>query len=409
MKLKTRLANKLSTKLIGFLPILKAGIDELNDLLKEISFENPLIEIRNKKFVTFTNLKNAITDEIEALSIFKKSFYEELLEQIDNSRYFPTQKSRFIAHLIAEEITPDGYFEGDEKEIAQIVGCKEEDIKKIRKRFAYLSPSGVGAKDIKEAFLFQLENLNLDDEMYSFVKTIILDLENIEKYLNDKRFSKAIEIIKKFKITPTIDYITSQEIIPEIIIINRDNEIEIKLNEEFYPEIFIKEAYNDDFSKEKLKEARSLVDALEMRKATLKKISLMIVELQYEFFLGGVIKPLRIKDIADELDFAPSTISRAIANKYLLCDRGIIPLKSFFSTALDEEISANQIKEEIKNIIKNEDKSKPLSDEKICKIVNQKYNLKLVRRTITKYRESLKIPSSRERKKLYKLRGTNTS
>jgi len=153
------------------------------------------------------------------------------------------------------------------------------------------------------------------------------------------------------------------------------------------------------------KEASNIVDALEMRKATLKKIALMIVEFQYEFFQGGVIKPMKIKDLADELEYAPSTISRAISNKYLLCDRGIIPLKNFFSTALDVDTSSNQIKEEIKNLIKHEDKNKPLSDDKLTEIINQKYNLNLVRRTISKYRDQLKIPTSRERKRIYKVGG----
>jgi RNA polymerase sigma-54 factor len=401
MKLKTKTANKISTKLISFLPILKAGIDELYEELKEVSFENPLVEVRNKKTITISNLKNAITDEIEALSISKKSFYEELVEQIENSHYFPTEKSRFIALLIAEEITPDGYFQGNEEEIASIAKVDVEKVKKIRERFKYLEPKGVGAKDMKEAFLFQLESLEIDDELYKLARDIINNLENIDKFVNHKRFKEAMKLIKDFSITPAIEYSISEEIIPEIIVIDNDGELEIRLNEEFYPEIFIKECGDDKYSKEKLKEARSLVDALEMRKSTLKKIALMIVELQYDFFKGGVIKPMKIKDIADELEFAPSTISRAIANKYLLCNRGIIPLKNFFSTALDDEVSANQIKEEIKEIIKNEDKKRPLSDEKIVKIINEKYNLKLVRRTITKYRESLNIPSSRERKKLY--------
>lgn len=94
----------------------------------------------------------------------------------------------------------------------------------------------------------------------------------------------------------------------------------------------------------------------------------MIVELQYDFFKGGVIKPMKIKDLADELGYAPSTISRAIANKYLLCDRGIIPLKNFFSFGLDEEISARQIKEEIKELIKNEDKINLLVMIKLLKL-----------------------------------------
>jgi len=112
---------------------------------------------------------------------------------------------------------------------------------------------------------------------------------------------------------------------------------------------------------------------------------------------------MKIKDLADELGYAPSTISRAIANKYILCDRGTISLKNFFSVSLDEDISARQIKEEIKELIKNEDKLKPLSDEKLTEIINKKYNLNLVRRTISKYRDALEIPTSRERKKLYKI------
>ncbi len=407
MKLKTRVANKLSTKLIGFLPILKTSLDELPEKLKEASYENPLIEIKNRRVVTFGNLKNAITDEIEALSVSKKGFYEELLEQIENSQYFPTEKSRFIAFLIAEDITPEGYFEGDIKEIARLAGIDENSVEKIRQRFKYLSPPGVGAKDLKESMLFQLEvaDLEIDDSLYSFVRELIENLEKIYIYSSHPDYDKAIGIIKQFNATPSIEYDISEDIVPEIIVINDNGNLEIRLNEEYYPEIYIKECGDDKYSRGKFKEARSLIDALEMRKSTLKKIALMIVEIQYEFFQGGIIRPMKIQDIAEELDFAPSTISRAVANKYLLCDRGIIPLKNFFSTALDEDVSANQIKEEIKNIINNEDKNRPLSDDKIAKTVNEKYSLKLVRRTITKYREVLQIPSSRERKKIYRAGG----
>ncbi len=111
---------------------------------------------------------------------------------------------------------------------------------------------------------------------------------------------------------------------------------------------------------------------------------------------------MRIQDIAQELEYNASTISRAIANKYILCNRGLFSLKYFFSIALDDEISALQIKEEIKKIIKNENKEKPLNDDKLTEIINKKFNLKLVRRTISKYRDALNIPASRERKKLYK-------
>ncbi len=404
MKLKTKTSNKLSTKLINFLPILKASLDELYEELKEASGENPFVDIKNKKFITVSNLKNAITDEIEALSISQKTLYEDLIEQIENSNLFPTQKSKHIAYEILNDISLDGFFEGDEKKIAKKLNINIEKVKKIRERFIYLNPSGVGAKDIKECMLFQLYNMQISDKVFKLAKEMIEDLENMYKYDDAKHYKEAVNIIKQLKVTPAMDYVKDEEIIPEIIILNTQNGLEIRLNEEYYPEIIIKECdLTDEFCKTKIQEARDLVDALELRKSTLKKIALMIAEFQYEFFIGGVIKPMKIKDLSDELDYAPSTISRAISNKYLLCNKGIIPIKTFFSTALDDDVSAMQIKEEIKKIIKNEDKNRPLSDDKITEIINKKYNLNLVRRTISKYRDAFEIPTSRERKKLYKI------
>jgi len=406
MKLKTKVTNKLSTKLLGFLPILKAGVDELFEEIKEISKENPYIEVRNKRFVTVSNLKNANTDEIEALTLNEETLYESLLKQIEDSNLFPTKRSKDIALEIIEDINNEGFFEGDEKEIAKRLGVDEEQVKKVRERFMYLSPSGVGAKDLKECMIFQLQNIDMPEDVYKLATEMITYLENIDRFVNEPKYKEAMKIIKQLKIVPALEYIKDEEIIPEIIVLNIDGELEIRINDEHYPEVNVKDPENKNlFSKEKFKEARNIIDALEMRKATLKKIALMIVELQYDFFQGGVIKPMKIKDLADELEYAPSTISRAISNKYLLCDRGIIPLKNFFSIALDEDTSSNQIKEEIKNLIKNEDKNKPLSDDKLTEIVNQKYNLNLVRRTISKYRDQLKIPTSRERKRIYKVGG----
>ena len=404
MRLKTKVTNKISTKLISFLPILKSSVDELYEEIKEISKENPFIEVKNRKFITISNLKSAITDKIETLSVAKKTLYEDLIEQIENSNLFPTQKSKLIAYEILNDISKEGFFEGDEKKIAKKLNVDEAKVKKIRERFIYLNPAGVGAKDVKECMLFQLFNLQISPEVFNLSKSMIENLENIHKYDDSQYYKSAVKIIKQLKVTPAMEYVNTEEIIPEIIILNINGNLEIKLNDEHYPEIVIKECdLSDEFCKNKTKEARNLVDALELRKSTLKKIALMIVEFQYEFFIDGVIKPMKIKDLADELEYAPSTISRAIANKYLLCNRGIIPLKSFFSTALDEDVSAAQIKEEIKTIIQNEDKNRPLSDDKITQIINEKYNLNLVRRTISKYRDSLKIPTSRERKKIYRV------
>jgi RNA polymerase sigma-54 factor len=129
----------------------------------------------------------------------------------------------------------------------------------------------------------------------------------------------------------------------------------------------------------------------------------MIVEYQYDFFTGGVIKPLTLKMLADEFGHNPSTISRAIANKYIACDRGTYAMKEFFTTAIDEDISNATIKDFVAECVKGESHKKPLSDMKLLEMVEAKFKISMVRRTIAKYRSQANIAGSSERKKLYQL------
>ena len=381
MKLKISAKNKLSNKLLNFLPILKSSFEEIEETIKNIEKENPLIDVKYKKFITFSNyVQNSSSEVIENRLLNKNSLYEELKNQILTSKFFPTEKSKTIALKILEDITNEGYFEGSESAIAKELGVSKADVEQIRQRFAWLEPVGVGAKDMKESFLFQLDSLDIDAKLYDFTKELIEDFENIEKYKGHKNFKEALNIIKDFNIVPAMQYMDSEYIIPDILIFNNDGNLEIKLNEDYYPTIEIKDIKKtDEFINVKLKEAKNLIEALELRKSTLYKIALMILEIQYEFFMGGSIKPMILQDIADELGYAPSTVSRAIANKYILCDRGLIPMKYFFSKALDENVSSREIKEYIKELIKNEDKNKPLNDEKITTLVKEKFNIKIVR------------------------------
>ena len=130
---------------------------------------------------------------------------------------------------------------------------------------------------------------------------------------------------------------------------------------------------------------------------------MIIVEKQISFFVGGELRPFSMQEIAAELGFAESTISRAVSNKYIECNLGIYPLIFFFSNAVDKDLSSSQIKSYIKSLVDYEDKENPLTDETILEFIETKFGLKMVRRTITKYRKILDIPSSKERKKLYKV------
>jgi RNA polymerase sigma-54 factor len=214
-------------------------------------------------------------------------------------------------------------------------------------------------------------------------------------------------VISSFKNPPAIEYLEdSAQVIPDLMIFfDEENGIEVKLNDAYYPTIHINTAYGvaHEFISQKIKEAKSLVDALEMRKATLYKVGLMIVEYQYEFFTGGDIKPLTLKTLADEFGHNPSTISRAIANKYIACDRGIFTMKEFFTTAIDEDVSNSAIKDYLYHIVKEESPKKPLSDMKLLEMIQDNFKVTMVRRTIAKYRKQLNIAGSSERKKLYQL------
>ena len=409
---------KFSSTLRGWLPILQANLDTLVETLEPFVQENPFIsvksgcEVPDKKFEKksfFSEVsKNSVTETIEALTLDKKSLFQTLHEQI-NPPLFPTEKSQRIAYEIIEHINAEGYFEATSLvEIAKKLAVSTDEIEKIRQRFAYLEPLGIGALDLKETFLFQLQDLSLEDALYSMVEKLIINFDTIESFSKEPLFSEALSVIKRFRNPPAIDFLEDEkEVIPDIFIYDLAGAIEVRLNDTYYPEVILDTEgidENHSFVSQKIKDAKDLIDALEMRKATLYKIGLMIVEYQYDFFFGKAIKPMKLKDLADDLGRNPSTISRAIAGKYLSCSRGVIPLKQFFATAVEEDISNSAIKEYMLELVKNESKLKPLSDLKLLELIESKFNIKMVRRTITKYRQQFNIASSSERKKLYTLK-----
>ena len=404
---------KLNQTLRSWLPILQSGLDELKETLEPFIKENPFatiehknLEKNEKKRNFFEQVsKNSVSESIEALSIYKESLYEKLVSQI-NPPLFPTQKSQDIAYKIIECLDDEGYFSYDDE---IFTGFCESEVERVRARFAYLEPCGVGAKDVKESFLFQLSETEASEEIIECAKKIILNFENIDKLRKLKFYDDALKIIKKFKNPPAIEYLEeASQKVPDIFVLSTSSGISVQINDEYYPEILVDTEGLDEkeaFVSSRIKEASELIDALEMRKATLYKIGLMIVEYQYDYFLGGDIKPMKLKDLADELGRNPSTISRAIANKYLSSPRGTVALKNFFATGFDEETSNAAIKEFLLELIKNEDHKKPLSDLKIQELIQAKFNIQIVRRTITKYRKILNIGSSSQRKKIYHING----
>lgn len=412
MKLSQKLTakTKLNQTLRSWLPILQVASDELKETLEPFIEKNPFVQLEpnpKSRSLNFYNdiYKTSISDTIESSIIYKESLYEKLSSQIDD-KLFPSKRSKDIANLIIECINCEGYFEWDD---GIFIEFSKDEVERIRARFAYLEPVGVGAIDYKESFIFQLDELCDNDEIYELCVEIIQNFENISKFTKRKNYDTAMALIRKFKNPPAIEYMDDEMlVIPDIFVYDSDDGIEIAINDEFYPNIHIDTEGIDEkseFVAGKIKEAKDLIDALEMRKSTLHKIGLMIIEYQYDYFFGGDIKPMKLKDIAEDLGRNPSTISRAIQNKYLSSKRGIVPLKNFFAAAASQEVSNAAIKEFLLNLIKNENRIKPLSDEAILAMIESEFKIKLVRRTITKYRKALNIASSSERKKFYAIQG----
>ncbi len=408
--------HKLSNTLRNWLPILHSSLSDLGEAMAPFVESNPVVDVESgyeeefeKKIprkVISRAVSNSRTEQIEALTIQKRTLHDVLDEQLE-APLFPTPLSQDIAQFIVANLDENGYYEGESEEFCEKNDISLEAFEKIRLRFAYIDPIGIGSRDLAESFLFQLDSSEISDEAYPLALEVIKNLHEMHSYSSRENFSDVMKIISTFRNPPSIEYQEeSAQIVPDLMIFfSEDKQIEVKLNNAYYPTIHIDTNYavEHEFISQKIKEAKSLVDALDMRKATLYKVGLMIVEYQYEFFTGGQIMPLTLKTLADEFGHNPSTISRAIANKYIACDRGVLAMKEFFTTAIDDDVSNAAIKEFLLGAVKQESREKPLSDMKLLDLIQERFKVKMVRRTIAKYRKQLNIAGSSERKKLYQL------
>jgi RNA polymerase sigma-54 factor len=398
--LSTTQKQGLQLSLRLWLPLLQAPLQDLETIFKEHSFDNPFLEYKSSFESNYSS-----GEFIEDINLYEESLFDIVSAQIE-APLFPTPSSQKVANEILSYINTDGYFEGDIESIADSCGTTKEFVESIRQRFAHLDPAGIGARDLVESFMFQLSQIPLDEELNVFTQKVIQNLKNIDKYHKHHRFEEATDLIQRFKSPPAVDYQEENSYIVPDFFVDVSNDITVTMNSSYYPDITIKDPFKskNDELKSKLKEARDLVNLLELRKSTLYKLVLIIVEKQMSFFIGSELKPMTMAQVADEIGFEESTISRAVSNKYIKCDRGIFSLKSFFTNAVSKNLSSSEIKNYIQNLIENENHEEPLTDQDLVDSVMKRYNMKMVRRTITKYRKLLDIPSSKERKKIYKVR-----
>ncbi len=396
INLNTKQVLKQSINLKLWNPILNSNLMQLNSFIESFIKDNPCVEYQNNEF---------LDDYYSMDNLDSVSLIGDLIEQLESSSLFPTPISQQIAYDILDDINEEGYFDGDIQVIAQKNNTSVENVEKIRKRFLYLEPIGVGSLDLKENLSFQMDELDFEDDLKEEFKSVLEEF-NIDSLINS---SKKIEsILKILTFPPALKYLNNDvSIIADFIITIDNDKLILNYNDTFSPTLYIDYSLKEKSKKmnQKIQEAKNLVELLSLRKKTLHKIVLCIIEKQSEFFYKkDELNPLTMQEIADELGLSQPTISRAVSNIYVEFENINYSLKSFFTNSCGKiEVSQQTIKKVMQELIIVEDKQKPLSDEELKEKINEKLSINLSRRVINKYRQALNILSSYDRKKLYSL------
>jgi RNA polymerase sigma-54 factor len=313
-----------------------------------------------------------------------------------------------------------GFLEVDIQQIVAGTGCQRDDAEYLLEVVQDLDPPGIGARDVSESLYLQLERLGKGE---SLAAEIVRDHLGLLQTRNYKALARAtgkkkpeIERAIKFIISeltpfPGLPYATDNTnyVVPDVYVKKIDGEYVIQLNDDDLPRLKLSSVYQElllndkslpkeskQYISEKLKNADWFIKSLHQRQRTIYKVMESILRFQYDFFEKGPehLKPLILKDVADDIEMHESTVSRVTSNKYTHTPQGIYELKYFFSTAISREggddMAAESIRTVIRKMINEEDKKSPLSDNAISKKLAES-NIKLARRTVAKYREQLKI------------------
>lgn len=480
--LRLKLSQKMAPQQIQLMRLIQLSTIEFEQNLQKEIEENPAIEIVSETFNEdsydeFENNEDSTDFDVEDylfdeeptyktstanyspddetydsqnVIVEKQTLYDYLMEQIQMT-HLKGEDLRIAQYLIGSLDPADGYLRRDIKSIVddmafmQGLYTTEDKVKNILENYIQkLDPVGVGARNLQECLLLQIETKVSRDPIVGLTAEILRN--NYDAIIN-RHYEKIMsrydidEIMLKNVLneiakldpkvggnfdTETLDI--NQDIIPDFTIIveehpDKNYEVKALLNSKNAPELKVSPEYqailqnysNDKngehkqtalFIKQKLDSAKWFIDAVNQRQDTLMKTINAIIEIQKEYFVNNderVLKPMILKDIADKTGFDISTISRVVKSKYADTPNGIIHLRDLFSDGFlneeGEEISTKEIKRSLMEIIDNEDKTKPLTDDNLVNILKEKgYNI--ARRTIAKYREQLNIPVARLRREL---------
>ncbi|MDX1902794.1 MAG: RNA polymerase factor sigma-54 [Thermonemataceae bacterium] len=409
------------------------------------------LQAEEESYKTYNNNSSQDDEERQLPFSVEMTFFESLETQVGFLGL--DEREQIIAKQIIGSLDSDGYLRRELPSIVndlaftQNIEASTEEVEEILHQIQRFDPAGVGARNLQECLLIQIkrkkeEELHTEEEK----KQLQLALEIIENHFEEftkKHYEKIekkldikeetlksiLEVIIKLNPKPgeaEDGGVLTQYITPDYLLSNNDGKLELTLNARNAPELKISRSFaemldtyqksnnrNDKaiketvtFVKQKLDAAKWFIDAIKQRQQTLLKTMQAIIEFQYDFFLEGdegKLKPMILKDVADKIMMDISTVSRVVNSKTVQTEFGVYPLKYFFSegiaTETGEDASSREVKAKLKEFVDNEDKHKPLSDDKLERMLHEVGYL-IARRTVAKYREQLGIPVARLRKEI---------
>lgn len=437
LELNIKATQTVTPQIIATMTMLQYGAQELEDYLSELSYENPLMEVekpqlsdeeltRRLRFLRQGSVgQGTCYDSQERKSADASDLRKETLADYIKEQILTLDVPRETAiamETIADLLTDRGYFDGTLEEVCRLANCSQSTAQRALDGIRRMEPAGVGARDIKDCLLLQLRRLVEQD---SVAETIISDYFEKLPAWDTARLAEALEVSEEtaeeakqliLSLSPNPgDGFSTQEatvyVRPDLVVVSQGDSFDVRAVEETIPKVSINGEYLKlleeatdmevrKYLRQKLSQVEQVMRNLNNRSSTMVRCGQAVVEWQSEFFSGGDLKKMTLRDIAGELGVHESTVCRTVKHKYIACERGLLEMSSLFSRDAGQNIGVSRktIQKVISQIIHGEPPEKPLSDEKIVALLEDR-GLRISRRTVAKYRMELGIPATSKRKK----------
>jgi RNA polymerase sigma-54 factor len=363
---------------------------------------------------------------VEAVATRRPTLQEHLEWQLQLSSF--TELERVIASWILGNLDDDGYLRSSVEEVARQAGASEDAVAATLTRIQRLDPPGVAARDLRECLLAQLDTLGVQEGLVRRMVDQYLpqlekrDLRGIARDLGAtlEAVAAAADVVAQLEPRPGRPFGGDEPIyiVPDIYVYKLGDDYHIVMNEDGLPKLRINRLYRDvlaksrevgketrDYVQDRVRSALWLIKSIHQRQRTIYRVMESIVRYQREFFDKGIahLRPLNLRDVADDIGMHESTVSRVTTNKYAHTPQGIFELKYFFNSSINrvegDAIASESVKEKIRQLISRENTRDPLSDQKLAELLKGS-NIDIARRTVTKYREAMSILSSTRRRRV---------